>query len=99
MPESRVGYTVEALALNVTILEIVLALVAFVVAALGFFGYAGIKEAAKDVAEKEARKVANEQMTKFKREQESDRTGQSESVGDFNVGEVPVDKAEPAKGE
>lgn len=100
MPVSPTGYTVEALALNVTILQMVLGLVGFIVAVLGFFGYAGIKEGAKDVAEREARKVANDQMIKFRKEMaQIDKSGQTESPGDYAADADGIENAEPAQGE
>lgn len=89
------NYTLEVLAINITILEIVLALVGFVVAVMGFFGYAGIKAAAIDAAEKEARKVADEQMRLYKRSQEGTKSGPEEYSGDFSTADVSVDEAEP----
>lgn len=104
MPANPTGYTVEALALNVTILQLVLGLVGFLVAVLGFFGYAGIKQAALHVAEGEARKeakiVADKQMRLFLAEQaKKAATGQSESAGDFRPDQVELVGAEQAKNE
>lgn len=96
-PASSSGYTLEMLAVNITILEIVLALVGFLVAVIGFFGYTGIKSASVEAAEKEARKVANDQMMKWRVQQQQDSTNkQSESDGDFTTEQAPVDQAIPA---
>lgn len=95
VPVSSSGYTLELLAINITILEIVLALVGFVVAVIGVIGYAGIKAAAIDAAEKEARKVADEQMRRFKRSQEGTERGPAEHPGDYSGPDAPVDQAVP----
>lgn len=96
---SSSGYTLELLAMNITILEIVLALVGFLVAVVGLFGYAGIKSAAIGAAEAEARKEINAQMVKWKREQDvSSLDSQSESEGDFSEVDAPVTGAVPAGG-
>ena len=101
MPASERGYTVEALALNVTILEIV---VGFFLAIAGIFGYVEIKNAAVakavSAAEKEARKEANEQMVKFIREQEqARRSEQTETSGTYSVDQARPDGAERAGGD
>jgi len=103
MPIEKNGYTVEALALNITLLEIILALVGFVLAALGLFGYTGIKGAAIDAAvkaaEQESKETIKEQMEKWQREQNFVSQGQTESSGDFEVGNTSVADAEPAENE
>lgn len=94
---SSSGYTLELLAMNITILEIVLALVGFLVAIVGLFGYAGIKSAAIGAAETEARNEINAQMVKWRREQEvSALDTQSESEGDFSGEDASVVGAVPA---
>ena len=98
MPESRVGYTIEALSVNIMVLQIVLGLVAFVVAVLGFFGYAGIKSAAQDIAEKEAKKVTDKQMALLRTEQERITPGPRESPGSYAPSEVSLEGAQPAGG-
>lgn len=99
-PVSESGYTIDVLAVNITILQIVLGLVGFVVTVVGLWGYAGLKSAATEAAEVEARKVINEQMIKWRLAQES-RTinSQSESSGDFSTEDAPVDQAVPARQE
>ncbi len=92
-PDRTDGYSLELLAINITILEIVLALVGFLIAVVGLFGYAGIKSAATN----EARKTANQQMLKWINEQnQKGKDTQTESSGDFNVGDAPTDEAVPA---
>ncbi|TCP40143.1 hypothetical protein [Rhodovulum marinum] len=106
MPPSERGYTIETLALNVTFLEIVIALSGFVLAALGIFGYVEIKatavEKAVAAAEKEAREEANQQMIKFRREMEArrrDGSGLTETTGDYTPApEVGGVKVTPAGG-
>lgn len=99
LPASMTGYTIEALAVNITILEIVIGLVGFVVAVMGFFGYTGIKSAAVEIAEKEARRVADEQMRKFQKQQAPSSVGQTEGPGDFAPEDVPIEDAEEAEEE
>ena len=95
-PNGASEYTLEVLAINITILEIVLALVGFVIAVLGLFGYAGIKTAAIDAAEKEAKKVASEQMRRYRKSQEGLQPGPPEHSGDFSERDAPIDNAVPA---
>lgn len=68
-PKSNGSYTIDVLALNITILQTVMGVVGVLFAVLGVFGYVEIKNAAisraQEAAEKEAKKVANEQMTIF----------------------------------
>ena len=74
MPATERGYTVEALALNVTILEIILGVVAVILAFLAIFGFVEIKTAAvnraSEVAEDVAKQEASEQMKSFFRRQQ-----------------------------
>ena len=91
------GYTVEALALNVTILQIVLGFVGFFVAVLAFFGYNEIKRASVEAAEKEARKTMNEQIDIFRKILEmKPGTGTPEHGGTYGLGDQPVSGATPA---
>ena len=96
LPSDISGYTLEALAVNITILEIILVLVGFVVTVMGLFGYTGIRTAAIDAAKIEARKVANDQMVKWKNEQDRTDNSQAEDVGDFAIDDNPVAQAVPA---
>ncbi|MDF0603487.1 hypothetical protein P1J78_22405, partial [Psychromarinibacter sp. C21-152] len=57
-PNEEGTYTIAALALNITILEIVMALVGFIVAVMGFFGYAGINRLLKKSGWKDVIPVA-----------------------------------------
>ena len=92
------SYTIEALALNISILQIVLGLVGFLVAVLGFFGYSGIKEAAINSARKEARKTVSEQMRLSDISRHAaGASGLSEYAGDYTLGDAPTEFAEPAK--
>jgi hypothetical protein len=78
MPPSERGYTVEALALNVTFLEIVLAAVGIGLAIVGVFGFAELRNSAQARAESVAREVAtataSEQMARFLRQREREVT-------------------------
>ncbi|WP_170387790.1 hypothetical protein [Ruegeria atlantica] len=95
-PAGSSSYTLDMLAINITILEIVLALVGFIVAALGVIGYAGIKTAAIDAAEKEAKRVADEQMRLYSLTKEGTQTGLSEHPGGYSGADAPIDSAVPA---
>jgi len=103
MPVSPTGYTVEALALNVTILEMILVLVGFVLAALGLFGYTEIKNAAVsravEAAEKEARDTVSEQMALLQMVMARGTSEAPEHGGDYGLGDQPVSGATPAKDE
>ena len=94
---SNTGYTIEALALNVTILEIILVLVGFVFAALGLFGYIEIKNAA--VNKEEARETVSEQFLIWQREQTNQSSEPPEYGGDYKLEDEPVTDAKEAKGE
>ena len=103
MPVSPTGYTIEALALNVTILEMILVLVGFILAALGLFGYTEIKNAAVraavDAAEKESRQTVNEQMKLFQEFASRSGAAAPEHGGSYQLGDQPVEGATPAKDE
>ena len=92
VPTSNSGYTLEALAVNITILEIVLGLVGFVIAVLSFFGYTEIKRG----AERAAREVAESQMQKFIKQQEAADKGPMENPGSFSAQDAAIEGAEPA---
>lgn len=103
MPITERGYTIEALALNITILEIVLALVGVVLAVIGIFGYSGIKtaavESAREAAKREANVVAGDQMREFiRQEARQNRAGLAESPGSHGSTDVSVTNAAPAEG-
>lgn len=103
MPVSPTGYTVEALALNVTILEMILVLVGFILAALGLFGYTEIKNAAVraavDAAEKEARETTSEQIKLYQQTMSKAQGGVSEHGGNYGLGDQPIEGATPAQDE
>lgn len=103
MPVSPTGYTVESLALNVTILEMILVLVGFILAALGLFGYTEIKNAAVraavDAAELEARETTSEQIKIFQDVMSKVNGATPEHDGDYGLGDQPVEGATPAKNE
>ena len=103
MPVSPTGYTVEALALNITILEMILVLLGFMLAALGFFGYAEIKDAAisraVEAAEKEARETVSEQLALLDSAKKGMKEDAPEYDGDYALGDQPVEGATPAEGE
>ena len=96
---SNTGYTIEASALNVTILEIILVLVGFVFAALGLFGYIEIKNAAVNKAVEEARETVSEQFLIWQREQTNQSSEPPEYGGDYKLEDEPVTDAKEAKGE
>lgn len=96
---SNTGYTIEALALNVTILEIILVLVGFVFAALRLFGYIEIKNAAVNKAVEEARETVSEQFLIWQREQTNQSSEPPEYGGDYKLEDEPVTDAKEAKGE
>lgn len=97
MPISPTGYTIEALALNVTILQMVLGFVGFFVAVLGFFGYNEIKRGAINAAEIEAKQTMNEQIKIFKKILEhSERNAVPEHPGSYGLGDQTEDDATPA---
>ncbi len=99
MPVSPTGYTVEALALNVTILEMILVLVGFILAALGLFGYTEIKNAAIRAAEKEARDTVSEQLRILRAVMSSKAVEAPEHGGDYGLEDQPVRDATKAKDE
>lgn len=96
---SNTGYTIEALALNITILEIILVLVGFVFAALGLFGYVEIKNAAISKAVEEAREAVSKQILIWEREQINQGSEPPEYGGDYKLGDQPVINATEAKDE
>lgn len=99
MPINPTGYTVEALALNVTILEIILVLVGFVLAALGLFGYTEIKRAAIEAAEKEAKDTVNEQFKLWEAARGAQQQAAPEHGGSYGLGDQSVEGATPATDE
>ncbi|ABV91800.1 hypothetical protein Dshi_0051 [Dinoroseobacter shibae DFL 12 = DSM 16493] len=103
MPVSPNGYTIEALALNVTILEMILVLVGFVFAALGLFGYTEIKSAAVraavKAAEREAKDTVSEQLKLLDAVRGRSDTSAPEYGGDYRLGDQTTEGATPAKDE
>jgi len=103
MPVSPTGYTVEALALNVTILEMILVVVGFILAALGLFGYTEIKNAAVraavEAAEKEARETTSEQIKLYQETMSKAQGEAPEHRGDYSLGDQPIEGATPAQDE
>lgn len=103
MPSSPTGYSVEALALNVTILEIILVLVGFILAALGLFGYTEIKSAAvraaTDAAEREAKDTVSEQLRLLDAVRAKSDETTPEHAGSYGLGDQPTEGATPAKDE
>lgn len=103
MPVSPTGYTVEALALNVTILEMILVLVGFILAALGLFGYTEIKNAAVraavEAAEKEAKDTVSEQLRLIEAVRAKLDEATPEHAGSYGLGDQPTEGATPAKDE
>lgn len=103
MPVSPTGYTVEALALNVTILEMILVLVGFILAALGLFGYTEIKNAAVraavEAAEKEAKDTVSEQLRLLDAVRAKSDEATPEHAGSYGLGDQPTEGATPAKDE
>ena len=103
MPVSPTGYTVEALALNVTILEMILVLVGFILAALGLFGYTEIKNAAVraavEAAEREAKDTVSEQLSLLEAVRARENGNTPEYGGDYGLGDQPIEGATPAKDE
>lgn len=99
MPVSPTGYTVETLALNVTILEMILVLVGFILVALGLFGYTEIKNAAIRAAEKEARDTVSEQLRILRAVMSTKVVNTPEHEGDYGLDDQPVEGATQAKDE
>jgi len=103
MPVSPTGYTVEALALNVTILEMILVLVGFILAALGLFGYTEIKNAAVraavQAAEIEARETTSEQIKLYQEAMRAAQGQAPEHDGSYGLGDQPIEGATPAQDE
>ncbi|WPZ21668.1 hypothetical protein T7987_00025 [Sulfitobacter faviae] len=103
MPVSPTGYTVEALALNVTILEMILVLVGFILAALGLFGYTEIKNAAVraavEAAEIEARDTTSEQIKLYQEAMSRSHGEAPEHGGNYSLGDQPIEGATPAQNE
>lgn len=103
MPDTS-EYTVEALALNVTFLEITLGVTGAILALMGIFGYTEIKNAAVrravEAAEAEARETVSEQFKIFERNWNSRSSPPSpEHPGTYGLGDQPVTEATPAKDE
>lgn len=100
MPSDDEEYTLEALAVNITILEIVIAMVGFALAVVGLFGYKGIKDAAvsraETVAETEARQIVSEQIAKLEAARGNTDSGPQEHPGKYSAGSEPTDGAVPA---
>lgn len=101
MPK-QTNYTLEALALNVTFLEIILVIGGLILAVLGIFGYNELKGAAirsaVDAAEKEARQTASDQIKIYIDAMERSRSPNNppEYSGDFALGDQPIQGATPA---
>lgn len=99
MPESRVGYSLDVVAVQLTILQMVLALVGFVIALLGLFGYKEIKNAAVIRAQAEAKVVVDEEIRKLEVWRKSVERGLREGAGSHAVGDNSTEGAERAGGE
>ncbi len=99
MPVSPTGYTVEALALNVTILEMILVLVGFILAALGLFGYTEIKDAAVRAAEIGARETTSGQIKLYQQTMGKAQGEAPEHGGNYGLGDQPIEGATPAQDE
>ncbi|MGB3408034.1 MAG: hypothetical protein WBA67_11120 [Jannaschia sp.] len=99
MPESRVGYSLDVVAVQLTILQMVLALVGFVIALLGLFGYKEIKNAAVARAASEAKLVVDEEIRKLEAWRETVQQGLRESPGSHSLGANSTVGAELAEGE
>ncbi|MEO0411032.1 MAG: hypothetical protein AAF221_04215 [Pseudomonadota bacterium] len=92
LPASERGYTLEALALNITLLEMILVLLGFIFAALGIFGYVEIKSAAeiaaKETAESVAKTTYDAQMRLYRKEMtEASKDYLKENPGDYSDSE------------
>lgn len=96
MPISTTGYTVEALAVNITILQIVMGMVGVSLTVLGLFGWASLKSIAVDIAEKEARSTVTAQLLKLRDAERGVQGGMGENVGSYGVEQQSVDDATPA---
>jgi Zn-dependent protease with chaperone function len=81
MPPTERGYTIEALALQITILEMVIGLFLAGLGIVGFFGYLGIKNAAIKKAEEAADRVAAEKMEQFINQQAVANMGSHSGMG------------------
>lgn len=78
MPTSERVYTLEALALQITILEMCLAVFAVVLAVLALFGYVGVRSAAEVKAQEVAENVANDRMASFIQQQALNTAGRAD---------------------
>ncbi len=89
--------------MNVTILEMILVLVGFILAALGLFGYTEIKNAAiraaVEAAEKEAKDTVSEQLSILDAVRARDDNSKPEHSGDYGLDDQPIEGATPAKDE
>ena len=100
VPQSVSGYSIEALAVNLTILQMVMGVVGVFLTVLGVLGWTTIKSAAieraREAAEAEARKTVSEQLLKLREAQGADAAGLNESPGSYAVGDEPIEGATPA---
>ncbi len=103
VPTSATGYTIEALAINITILQMVMGVVSIVLALLGFFGYTTIKSAAVDAAVKAsedvARKAASDQLRKLEALEQRVQSSLDENPGDYGISDASNLNAEPLENE
>jgi hypothetical protein len=101
MPVKERGYTVEALSVQITLLEMVLVVAGFGLAGLGVLGYIEIKSVAVTKAVEAARSEADRQMKQWRELQEARQgrgyaPGQSETYGAHPVSSSGVAAAERA---
>lgn len=105
MPVSERGYTVEALSLQITLLEMVLVVAGFGLAGLGILGYIEIKnmavQKATDAGSKAAKEEADRQFKQWRELQEARngrdmQIGQSESSGSYSIAAAEPETIEKA---
>ena len=104
MPSEARGYTVEALSVQITLLEVVLVVAGFGLAGLGVLGYIEIKNIAVAKAVEAASKEAERQFRQWREVQEARFgrgyvPGQTETYGSHPVNQESLASAERAGGE
>ena len=104
MPAAERGYTVEALSVQITLLEVVLVVAGFGLAGLGVLGYIEIKNIAVAKAVEAASKEAERQFRQWREVQEARFgrgyvPGQTETYGSHPVNQDSLASAERAGGE
>jgi len=103
MPKSERGYTIEAIAIQITVLEIVLAVFGIILAVVGVFGYLGIKGAAEGIsvstAKETAERIAGERMSEFIKNQAHQNMVPNNVQSQKIAPTVPINKNTPSETE